>query len=272
MTKQSKDNRLAWNTISESYQKRYSIKTDRLYWGPLCDSKEVDKLLGKAEGKNILELGSGAGQNSIYLAKNGANAVAFDISEEQLKYGKSIAKKEGVPVTFVQGNYESVKKHFEPNSFDLIISAFALQYCMTVNSLNGVMKQIYELLKPNGVLIFSVDHPIRDHGYWNNEDNFIFDNYFDRGNKAWKYEFPEDNIAARMTGSYKTVSDYLMSVINANLVLNNVLEPEPITEETSNNFATKSRYIDNPKANPFTYEHLKRIPGTLIIKALKKVS
>lgn len=270
MISQSKDNRKAWNIISESYQKRYVIKTDKLYWGPLCDSKEVDKLLGKVEGKKILELGSGAGQNSIYLARKGANTIAFDISEEQLRYGKSIAKKEGVSVTFVQGNYESVKNHFESNSFDVVISAFALQYCMTVNSLNEVMKQVYGLLKPNGVLIFSVDHPIRDHGYWNGEDNFILDNYFDRSDKNWMYEFPEDNIVAQMTGSYKTVSDYIMSVLNANLELNNVLEPEPITEEISNNFAIKSRYIDKPKANPFTYEHLKRIPGTLIIKASKK--
>ena len=270
MKRQNKDNQEAWNIISKSYQERYSIKTNKFYWGPLCDSEKIDKLLGEIESKNILELGSGAGQNSIYLAKKGAITTAFDISEQQLSYGKKIAEKESVDVRFVRGNYETVENFFEPNTFDLIVSAYALQYCMTVKSLDEVMRQAYKLLKPKSTLMFSVDHPVRDHGYWNKEDVFTLDNYFDRSNKEWKYEFPENGVSAEMTGSFKTVSDYIMSAVKAGFVIENVLEPEPITEEAANNFATKSRYIDNPKENPFSYEHLRRIPGTLIIKGSKK--
>ncbi len=263
------DNKEGWEQISKSYQKRYDIKTNKYYWGPLCDSSDLDTLLGTVKGKKVLELGSGSAQNSIFLSKRGAEVTAFDISEEQLKHGKELAISEKAIVEFVQGNFEEVEKHFGPESFDLVVSAFALQYCMTVDSLESVMRQMFRLLKPNGSLVFSADHPVRDHGYWNSEDNFILNNYFDREMKTWQYEFPEDNISATMTGSFKTVSDYVMSVIKAGFVINNLLEPEPILEERSNNFATRSRYVGNPKANPFSYEHLRRIPGTIIVKATK---
>ncbi len=131
------------------------------------------------------------------------------------------------------------------------------------------MKQAFRIIKPNGALIFSVDHPVREHGYWNDENKFILDNYFDRERKIWSYDFPEENISAIMTGSFKTVSDYISSVIKAGFRLDNFIEVEPIKHELSNNFATKSRYLNNPQKNPFSAEHLKRVPGTIIIKATK---
>ncbi|OGC51254.1 hypothetical protein A2982_04110 [candidate division WWE3 bacterium RIFCSPLOWO2_01_FULL_39_13] len=263
------DNAKGWNTISKSYQKRYNIQPNKYYWGPLCP-KSLDKLLGNLKGKRILELGSGAAQNSIYLAKHGACVTALDVSSEQLNYGRKLAKANNVHIEFVQGNFESVKKYFEPNIFDKIVSSFALQYCMTPKSLKSVINQIFNLLKIKGELIFSIDHPVRHHGYWDQNDNFIIDNYFDRNTKSWEYSFPEDGISSTMTGSYKTIADYISSIIETGFILKAFIEPEPIDHEISNNFAVKSRYIDDPKKNPFSINHLKRIPGTLIIKVVKE--
>ncbi len=83
------NNASSWNIISKSYQSRYSISTNKFYWGPLCSSK-YDRLIGEVKGKHILEIGCGAGQNSIFLAKNGANVTALDFSTEQLNHGKSL--------------------------------------------------------------------------------------------------------------------------------------------------------------------------------------
>lgn len=131
--------------------------------------------------------------------------------------------------------------------------------------------QVIDILKPKGVFVFSVDHPVRDHGYWDDNDKFVLDDYFDRKGKIWSYDFPEENISAPMTGSFKTVSDYINAVIKAGFVLNTLIEPEPIVNEESNNFATKSKYLLNPEKNPFNFEHLRRIPGTIIIKATKPI-
>jgi 2-polyprenyl-3-methyl-5-hydroxy-6-metoxy-1,4-benzoquinol methylase len=67
----------AWDKISPSYQNRYQIGTSRVHWGPLCPSEEELRLLGDFEGKRVIEIGSGAGQNSIVLAKQGAIATAM---------------------------------------------------------------------------------------------------------------------------------------------------------------------------------------------------
>lgn len=262
------NNATGWNKISKSYQKRYSISTDKYYWGPLCSS-EYDSLLGNFKNKKILEVGSGAGQNSIFLAKKGARVTALDFSQEQIKHGKHLAEIEKIKIEYIQGDFEKLNNYFKINSFDIVVSAFALQYCQTIKSLNSVMKQIFDISKPGGLLVFSVDHPVRDHGYWNKKDQFILDNYFDRNRKTWSYDFPEDEISATMSGSFKTISDYLMAVIKAGFILNNFIETEPIAHESTNNFATKSRYLSMPTKNPFSYDHLKKIPGTIIIKATK---
>ena len=75
----------AWDKISSSYQRRYQIGTSKIHWGPLCASENELNLLGDVNKKKVIEVGSGAGQNSIVLAKQGAIITAFDLSKEQLK-------------------------------------------------------------------------------------------------------------------------------------------------------------------------------------------
>src|SRR3989344_6573483 len=102
----------AWDKISQSYQGRYQIGVSRVHWGPLCPSEEELRLLGDVKGKRVIEIGAGAGQNSIVLAKQGAVATAYDISKEQLKHCKGLAKEQGVKVEFVRGDFQRLKDHF----------------------------------------------------------------------------------------------------------------------------------------------------------------
>jgi len=72
-----------------------------------------------------------------------------------------------------------------------------------------------------------------------------------------------------MQGSFKTTSDIVNAVIDAGFTLEKLLEPEPIKEDKNTNFSIKSRYGENDKRDPYSFNHLSRIPGTLIIKARK---
>jgi SAM-dependent methyltransferase len=261
----------AWDKISKSYQGRYKIGTSKIHWGPLCPSEEELGLLGDPVGKRIIEIGSGAGQNSIVLAKQGAIATAFDISRRQLAHGKELAKKEKVDVNFVRGDFQSLSKHFDSGSFDVAMSAYALQYCLTLESMNGTFKQLYDILTPNGVLVFSLDHPVRTIGRWEETtDRFVLDNYFDRSQKEWNYSFPETGISAKMKGSFKTVSDIVNGVLQAGFRLEQMLEPEPVRPDCNSRFGVSSRYGSKNKKDPYSFDHLSRIPGTLIIKARKE--
>ena len=139
----------AWDKISPSYQKRYDIKTNDIHWGPLCPSENKLKLLGEIKGKKIIEVGAGAGQNSIVLSNQGASVTAFDISKKQLDYGRKLAKKKNIKVNFVRGDFQELRKYFDPNSFEIAMSVYALQYCNTLESMNNTFNQIYEILVSN---------------------------------------------------------------------------------------------------------------------------
>lgn len=258
----------AWDNISQSYQRRYQIGTSKVHWGPLCPSEEELRLLGDVDGKRIIEIGAGAGQNSIVLAKQGAIATAYDISKEQLKHGKRLAKEQKVKVNFARGDFQELREHFNPNSFEVAISAYALQYCNTLESMNKTFKQIHEILIPKGIFVFSLDHPVRTIGYWEEgTDRFVLDNYFDRSQKEWDYSFPETGVSARMSGSFRTVSDIVNGVLQAGFRLEQILEPEPVKQDDNSQFGINSRYGPQNKRDPYSFDNLSRIPGTLIVKA-----
>ncbi len=259
-----------WDRISKSYQRRYQIGTSKVHWGPLCPSENELKLLGNVNGKKVIEIGAGAGQNSIVLAKKGAIATAFDISKEQLNHGRKLAKKEKVKVKFIRGDFQRLEYHFNPNSFEIVMSAYALQYCSTLESMDSTFQQIYEILVPKGIFVFSLDHPVRTIGHWEEKtDRFFLDNYFDRSKKEWDYSFPETGVSDRMKGSFKTVSDIINGVILAGFSLEKILEPEPIKRDGNSRFGVDSRYGSENKRDPYSFDHLSRIPGTLIIKTRK---
>jgi len=258
-----------WDAIADSYEERYQISSDDIMYGPLLPGEKELKLLGNVKQKAILEVGSGSGMNSIYLARKGAKATAFDISQRKLDWGKLEAQKKKVKVDFVQGDFEIVSKYFKPGSFDIILSAFALQYCKTLLSQKKTFKQLYKILKKNGKIIISLDHPIRALGKWNAKDEFSINNYFDNSLKRWSYDFPEKKISVEMEGSFKTISDYTNSLIEAGFVVDKLLEPMPIFNSKISNFGKKSRYGTNSKKDPYSFDHLSRIPGTLILVAHK---
>ena len=260
----------AWDKISQCYQRRYQIGTSKVHWGPLCSSENRLQLLGDVNGKRVIEIGAGAGQNSIVLAKQGAIATAYDISKEQLKHGQKLAEEEKVKVNFVRGDFQRLREHFNTDSFEIAMSAYALQYCSTLESMNRTFQQIHEILISEGIFVFSLDHPVRTIGYWEEgTDRFVLDNYFDRSQKEWDYSFPETGVSAKMRGSFKTVSDIVNGVLQAGFKLERILEPEPVKQDDNSQFGVNSRYGSQNKRDPYSFDHLSRIPGTFIIKAKK---
>lgn len=260
--------RNAWNTLSKAYQDRYDIQIKCIHYGPLSPSEDQLQLLGGLDQKKVIELGAGSGQNAIVMAKAGAEAIAIDISSEQIKHGIGIAKKAGVSVQYKVGSFLDFCDMGYDNEADIVLSVYALQYCADVEEINKVFRAIYTSLKLGGRFVFSLDHPIRAHGYWS-DDSFIINNYFDREQKQWLYKFPESNIAANMAGSFCTIGDYFRALVEAGFTVKKILEPEPIKKDDNSNFGVKSSYGTNSKMDPFNYEHLSRIPGTIIFQSFK---
>jgi ubiquinone/menaquinone biosynthesis C-methylase UbiE len=110
-------------------------------------------LLPAIRGLEVLELGCGAGDLCRKLKALGAGSVVgADISSKMLELAK-IEVTAGVE--FINSPMEEL--YFTSESFDVVVSALAFHY---VADLRELFQNIYIWLKPCGVLVFSMEHPI----------------------------------------------------------------------------------------------------------------
>lgn len=113
------------------------------------------------EGRRILDLGSGAGQD-VYalsqLAGSDGEVVGVDMTPEQLAVARGAIdwhkEKFGYAnASFLEGDIEKLAAlNLEPASFDVIVSNCVINLC---KDKAGVFKAAYELLKPGGEFYFS---------------------------------------------------------------------------------------------------------------------
>ena len=92
-------NRANWDRRSDEYQERnaeFIGRKDEPRWGmwQLPDSELG--ILGDVDGKDVLELGCGAAQWSILLARRGARVVGLDNSGRQLEHARELMAAAGV--------------------------------------------------------------------------------------------------------------------------------------------------------------------------------
>lgn len=102
-------------------------------------------------GARVLDLGSGVGKNTIYLASQGADAVGIELSQTAVDISNNRAREQRVRVTFQRGNIGKPLP-FNDASFDLLLDI------MSSNSLNQKEREMYlhesnRVLKPGGHMI-----------------------------------------------------------------------------------------------------------------------
>lgn len=103
--------------------------------------------------RRVLDMGTQSGANLMAYPKAfpGVEAHGIDVAAPGLRYGHAKAEHEGVPVHFSQQNAE--KTDFDDGYFDLIVSSFFLHE-IPVAATKRVLKEVYRLLAPGGILAF----------------------------------------------------------------------------------------------------------------------
>ena len=111
-------------------------------------------LMPKLQGKRVLDLGCGYGDLCVYAIENGAiKAVGTDISKKMIELAKE--KNSNKIIEYFIKPMEKIDDLDE--KFDVILSSLAFHY---VEDYAKLIKDISNLLKPNGVLLFSQEHPM----------------------------------------------------------------------------------------------------------------
>jgi SAM-dependent methyltransferase len=148
-----------WDRYADEYQATHGpfLGDVGFVWGPEGLTEQVAGVLGPLAGKDVLELGSGAGQCSRWVATQGGRPVGLDLSHRQLQHSRRIDAETDVVVPSVQGTATALP--FRDASFDVVFCSFgALQF---VADLDDAVAETARVLRPGGRFAFSITHPTR---------------------------------------------------------------------------------------------------------------
>jgi SAM-dependent methyltransferase len=124
-------------------------------WGTWLIPEAELRILGDVAGKDILELGCGAAQWSIGLAKVGGRVVGLDLSEAQLAHARKLIAEAGVVVRLVHASAEEVP--LPDKSFDIV---FCDHGAMNFADPYRTVPEAARLLRPGGLFAFNHESPI----------------------------------------------------------------------------------------------------------------
>ena len=148
-------NRAFWNNTSESYQAEHASQLDAcpLAWGAFAlPESEIGALgPGPVTGLDVLELGCGGGQWSLFLAEAGARPVGIDLSERQLDAARERMR---IPYSLVHG--DGGRLPFRDGRFDLVLSDHG---AMSWADPFLTVPEVARVLRPGGRLVFNASTP-----------------------------------------------------------------------------------------------------------------
>ena len=104
--------------------------------------------MGIIKDKSILDLGCGAGENSVYFALKGAKCIATDYSSLMVKTALQLAKKCGVTIEGRVMN--AMKIEYPDDSFDFVYASNLLHHLNPQKTL----QEMHRVLKPGGKACF----------------------------------------------------------------------------------------------------------------------
>lgn len=120
---------------------------DEAFCDPSSHIEELLKLINK--NSSILDIGCGAGNNSVYLSSLGYKVTGVDLSENML----SIAKNKNSNATFLKKDISNLD--FKDQSFDHVVAAYSLCYLPKSEVLN-CLKNLHRIIKNKGFIFIKL--------------------------------------------------------------------------------------------------------------------
>lgn len=186
-------------------------------------------------GMSLLDLGCGDGTDCIYFVEtlDALSVIGIDESVEQLRIAEHLNKH--TKISYKKMSFSEMA-FFGSESFDLIVSKYALAHS---SKALDTFSQAYELLKPGGIFLILVTHPLRSFLASKSKD------YFQK--ERVEFSILDDTIPVKETNY--TFGDYIKQSLKTGFVLEDYQETyDPAAE---------------------TYSGFKRIPGFMILKFRK---
>ncbi|MCK4293069.1 MAG: methyltransferase domain-containing protein [Planctomycetes bacterium] len=162
----------------QRHPNRFIVDDSR--YSPYQIHQDLVKSMGRLKGKRVLDLGSGRGNFSVFLTKQGAKTMGVDLGPQLMAGARSLAAVNHVDCEFQEANVSNLP--FEEGSYDIVVGLGILHH-LSQSDLKKALQETYRVLKKNGVAFFC--EPV--------ENSKVFDfiqNIFPAGKKGSNYYRP----------------------------------------------------------------------------------
>jgi len=216
-------NRKSWNNRVETHMKSAFYDLEGFLKGNTSLKSIELELLGDITNKDVLHLQCHFGQDSISLARMGANVTGIDLSDLAIAKANELALQCNVAANFVCSDVYELPNHLS-GQFDLVFASYG-----TIGWLPDLKRwanTIDHFLKPGGQFILVEFHPV----VWIFDDNFesIVYNYFNTGaimeNESGTYANKEANIQQDFVMWNHSLDAIIGSLLTHNLQLTHFQE------------------------------------------------
>ncbi len=171
-------NRARWNNLARS---NVEFSKPRLDLDTAAARVLVDPqgLVGELDGKQVLCLASGGGQQSAAFGLLGAQVTVVDLAEAQLERDREAAAHYGLKIRTLQGDMRDLRL-LETDTFDLVWQSYSINF---VPSVEEVFEEVKRVLRPRGLYMLEFANPFTfmsgDEDTWNGEGYLVKVPYID---------------------------------------------------------------------------------------------
>jgi len=147
------------NQQSQHWESNFSNKPEMFGLDPSTPAKKALKIFNKIKANKIVELGAGLGRDTIYFAKNLIHVEALDYSPSGIKNINQKINQNNLS-NLINTKIFDVRKTlpFKDNSIEGVYSHMLYCMALTESDLESLNKEIYRILKPGGVNIYTARH------------------------------------------------------------------------------------------------------------------
>lgn len=162
------------------------------------DLMEPRWLLEGVEGKDMLCLASGGGQQSAVFGLLGGHVTVLDLCEGQLRGDRAAAEHYGYEVRTVKGDACDLAL-FADASFDVIYQAPSMSW---IPDVRAVYREVHRVLRPGGMYRVALANPAVHLAHWDGIGYRIVDRY--KGGRVLKNAAGVENMdEGEFTGDHR---------------------------------------------------------------------